>query len=1044
MLYPKNDAARLSPALFEQPGAEYRGAPFWAWNCRLDRDLLLREIEQIRQMGFGGFHIHCRSGMATPYLGPEFMRLARDCDERAKRDGMLCWLYDEDRWPSGAAGGLVTKETRFRARYLVFSPHGKAPQADKGFSSTARSPRSDQRRRLVSYEIRLRDGCLAGYRRLAEGETAAADADRWDAYLEIGGPSPWFNGQTYVDTLNPAAIRRFVEVTHEAYFRELGNEFGGSVPAIFTDEPQFTPKQCLPFADSKEDVLLPWTDDFDDTYRAAYGESLLDFLPELFWELPDGKVSTARYHYHDHVSERFSAAFADTIGGWCAAHGILLTGHMMEEPTLYSQTRALGECMRSYRSFQLPGIDMLCDRREFTTAKQAASAAHQYGRPGVLSELYGVTGWDFDFRGHKLQGDWQAALGVTVRVPHLNWVSMEGEAKRDYPAAIGYQSPWYREYPLIENHFARLNTALTRGKPHVRVAVVHPVESYWLHWGPREQTAFIREEIDRNFQNLTSWLLLGLVDFDFISESLLPSQAGEPEKADGVTRLRVGRMAYDAVVVPGCETLRATTLRALRLFREAGGRVIFAGAAPRLVDAAPSDEAAEFARGCETVSFTRTGLLGALESCRDVDVRGSDGARAENLLYQLRQDGTGRWLFLCHAFPMENPDLARWEDIRIRIRGLWKPTVYDTMTGRISPCPARQEGDATVIRHRFSQHDSLLLWLEPGRDAGETPVRETPPAGQTVSLLPEPASARLSEPNVLLLDMAEYAFDDGEWQAEEELLRIDNRFRRQLGWPPRAGAHVQPWALPPEGAPIHTLHLRFCIRSDIPVAGARLALERPESMTLRLNKTAVPTGESTGWFVDESIRTLSLPPFPAGENRLELDIPFGRHTNVEWCYLLGDFAVAVHGRLAHITGPLPKPVFGNWVGQGLPFYAGNVTYRSTFDSPGGRTELEISHFRCPLLTVALDGKRVGPIAFAPYRLDLGRLTPGPHTVEIIAFGNRVNAFGAVHNANFTLRWHGPDAWRSTGAEWSYEYQLKPSGILTAPRLWVEKRPSGGE
>ncbi len=64
----------------------------------------------------------------------------------------------------------------------------------------------------------------------------------------------------------------------------------------------------------------------------------------------------------------------------------------------------------------------------------------------MLSELYGVTDWSYDFRGHKLQGDWQAAMGVTVRVHHLTWVSMEGEAKRDYPASIGYQSPWYKEY----------------------------------------------------------------------------------------------------------------------------------------------------------------------------------------------------------------------------------------------------------------------------------------------------------------------------------------------------------------------------------------------------------------------------------------------------------------------------------------------------------------------------------------------------------------------------------------------------------------------
>ncbi|MBQ5748762.1 MAG: hypothetical protein IIV87_01260, partial [Oscillospiraceae bacterium] len=48
-------------------------------------------------------------------------------------------------------------------------------------------------------------------------------------------------------------------------------------------------------------------------------------------------------------------------------------------------------------------------------------------------------------------------------------------AKRDYPASINYQSPWYREYSYIENHFARVNTALTRGTPIVKIGVIHPV-----------------------------------------------------------------------------------------------------------------------------------------------------------------------------------------------------------------------------------------------------------------------------------------------------------------------------------------------------------------------------------------------------------------------------------------------------------------------------------------------------------------------------------------------------------------------------------------
>ena len=106
----------------------------------------------------------------------------------------------------------------------------------------------------------------------------------------------------------------------------------------------------------------------------------------------------------------------------------------------------------------------------------------------------------YDFVGHKSQGDWQAALGVTLRVLHLSWVSMTGEAKRDNPASIFYQSPWYREYPVVENHFARVNTALTRGKPRVRVGMIHPIESFWLAYGPQDKTGAERKRQEKELR----------------------------------------------------------------------------------------------------------------------------------------------------------------------------------------------------------------------------------------------------------------------------------------------------------------------------------------------------------------------------------------------------------------------------------------------------------------------------------------------------------------------------------------------------------------
>ncbi len=116
MLYPRKAEPALTPGLFMDPTAEYRGAPFWAWNTKLDKDELIRQIGIFEEMGIGGFHMHCRSGLQTDYLSKEFFDAVRACCGEAQKRGMFAYLYDEDRWPSGAAGGLVTKDKRYRQR----------------------------------------------------------------------------------------------------------------------------------------------------------------------------------------------------------------------------------------------------------------------------------------------------------------------------------------------------------------------------------------------------------------------------------------------------------------------------------------------------------------------------------------------------------------------------------------------------------------------------------------------------------------------------------------------------------------------------------------------------------------------------------------------------------------------------------------------------------------------------------------------------------------------------------------------------------------
>lgn len=1027
MLYKENAAKTLSEELFRTPTKAFRGTPFWSFNCKLEKDELLWQIGELKKMGFGGFHMHARSGLDTPYLGDEYMALIRACCDKATGEDMLAWLYDEDRWASGSAGGSVTADPRFRRRSLCLSREDKASALGKEEALAKGEPYF-----LAAYDVTVSaDGYLTESVRI--DRCSAAKGTKWYAFVVDDAPSSWFNNATYLDTMDKEAVATFIRVTHERYKETVGDLFDTTVPAIFSDEPnvQESERHAIPDPHFAGDIFSGWSRYFEEAYEKAYGESLLDRLPELFWLRRDGGDKRTKYRFFDLRAALFSENYCGQIAAWCEKNGISSTGHLLNERNLAGQTMSCGEVMRSYGKFTIPGIDMLCNNREFTTAKQTQSAVHQYGKEAMLSELYGVTNWDFDFRGHKYQGDWQAALGVTVRVPHLSWVSMAGEAKRDYPASIHYQSPWYTEYPLIENHFARLNTALTRGRPLVRIGVIHPVESLWVTTGPTAQCGVLRQTLEENFATVTDWLLSQQLDFDFICESQLPSLTDEKDAG------RVGRMYYDAVVVPSVLTLRGTTVAFLERFRENGGSVIFMGACPQLVDALPSDACKPLFAASTAIPFDKAALTTALEPVRTVRITDDGGHTAETHLYNYREDTDGRWLFIARKdlpgagerYPQN--DVLPLDTLHIRIKGAFTPYLYDTVSGDITPLPFVIENGDTLITRVVGAYESTLLKLLPPTAAARGETKKSVQVLEKTERLPA-VPFTLGEPNVLLLDMAAYALDDGARQPEEELLRLDARLRRELGYPRRDGALAQPYTLPKE-PPEHTLHLYFTFDSEIAYEGAQLALEDAETVQIEMNGKRVPS-VVTGFFTDHAIRTVALPPIEKGENRIVLQLPYGKRTNVEWCYVLGAFGVRVAGTQKTVT-PLPeKLAFADVTTQGLPFYGANIDYHIPVTmEKDARLAVHASLYRGALIGVSVDGERVGSIALPPYICTLP-LKKGAHTLTLTLFGNRMNSFGQVHLVNTSHHWFGPSSYRTEGDNWSYEYQLKRFGILKSPTL----------
>ena len=1002
---------------FKHPSNEFRGAPFWAWNTKLDREELLRQIDCFHEMGFGGFFMHSRAGMATKYLGEEFMASVRACVVRAKEYGMQACLYDEDRWPSGFAGGYVTKEKELRQKQVCLSL--KSPEEFFTFyKEFERDPKM-----VCVFDIVFDDyDRMADYRVISVDEKA--QGEKWYAYQIYKPCCGYHNGLTYSDTLNPKAVDKFIETTHEKYKRELGDDFGNAVPAIFTDEPNYGRIFLKAFARDGEDAFFPWTEAFPKIYQDTYGEDITAKLPELIWNLQGDKPSTARYRFYRLMSQLFSSTYCDRVGAWCAKNGIAFVGHTLDEDTLHMQMCAVGESMRTYKEFTLPGVDMLCNDREFTTVKQAQSVTHQYGREGTLSELYGVTGWDFDFRGHKFQGDWQAALGVTQRVPHLSWLSMQGSAKRDYPASIGCQSSWYKEYGYLENHFARLNTALTRGLPVVKVAVVHPIESAWVSEGVREQSA-AADALDKEFKQITEWLLRGQIDFDYISESLLPEQY--IESASGFC---VGQMQYSAVLVPPIVTVRETTLNALAAFMQRGGKVFVCGDSPELVDGVKSDKAQEIWKGAQSISFTQAAILTALEEQRDVTVFGWGGERKNDFVYQLREDGAERWLFLAHCDPPVRSDGADCicDELKIVVKGHFQPVLYDTMSGETQDIPFTFQNGNTLFRVKSYAYDSFLFRLLPcGQCLQQEKIINTVDCGQPISV-PDFVQYELSEKNVLVLDQAEWSLDGVDYQPREEILRIDKQIRQRFGYPLANGEDMQPWCISPKDPNVF-VWLRFQIQSAIETP-CELGFE--QLCEALLNGKRVERKEN-GYYVDKAIHTMPLPKLRKGTNELIIKAPIGERISIENYFLLGDFGVSVQGAYAKIIPLREKITFGSLAGQGFPFYGGAIAYKIPFGCEGGGIEIASDYYNGALISARLNGKEIGKIVLPPYKLAVCVPKSEKHVLELKLYLSRINTFGALHAA-VPIRWKGSNMWYTQDNAWAYEYQLTDVGIMKKPVL----------
>ena len=998
-------------ATWQCPPSIYRSAPFWSWNSKLSPERLCRAIESMHQAGMGGFFMHSRYGLKTPYLSAEWFQCVSACVETARRLGMKAYLYDEDRWPSGTAGGIVTRShPEFGGQLLEAGPPDRA---------------GDEAERLALFALRF-DGAgkLTNFREIESPGAAAADEKVMALDVRARPKGPWYNDGAYLDTMNAEAVAEFIHVTHQAYADRYGKDFGEVIPAIFTDEPYYGKIACNP---AQQVQALLWTPELPQQFKRRRGYDLREHLPELFCPLAGGEFSKVRCDYYRTVTELFVENFSAQVGRWCGKHRIALTGHMLAEGTLLSQIGAAGAAMPHYEHMQWPGIDLLTDQaKELMTAKQCSSVADQLGKQRVLSELYGCTGWDWPLEGHKFVGDWQFAAGVNFRCPHLTHYSLAGGGKRDYPASIFTHSPWWKYYNVVEDYFARLSLMLTQGRPLRDVLVIHPIESAWGTFWPQEKSdmtppALMQQSLERLMYSLTG----EHYDWDFGDESLLAKYA---KLAGG--KLKVGKMTYQLVIVPPSITLRSTTLSLLRRLLGDGGKVLFIGRVPDRVDGKASDQAAELVAAARTCGDQADQFIPAIEALlpRRVSVT-EDGAEQKCIWSMLRSIKGGQLLFL------QSHDRTNGRRVHVSALGRRPVVLWDAHTGQQVRVRSESKGERIEFDLDLPATGSALVSLGlAARGAINAPAK--PKVLQSKEIA-GPYEFELLEPNTFPLDYCRYRVGDGEFSELVPTLKADELIRKAFGLQRRGATTPQPWYLYATGvidtSPRGKCQMKWTFHvTDVPAA-CKLALESPENYQITIN--GVPAGGADGYWVDEEIKTIDISSqLRTGENEILLSFDYRPDMELEDMYLVGDFGAAKRrsGPAApdNITVVKPPKTLnsGSWVGQGLDFYGGAVRYRLQIERPAGRRRVRV---RLPNVACTAAAFHVGGRAFvlpwAPFEADItDAMTADLNEVFIEVIGGRKNILGPLHTPWEAMT--GPRQFDPSHGRWTHEYLLNDHGL----------------
>lgn len=487
----------------------------------------------LKDLGLGG--IVCNVDFKEYMVSEKHWQTLIQAIEACRQTGLIAWIYDEEGYPSGAAGGLVLKNNPdYEAIALTYDPSCPEPFA-------------------------LRP-----------------------AYEYTHASNNYYAARRYPNLLDEQAVHCFINVTHEEYWRRLKNHFGETVKAFFTDEPSLMAVNIGPLPDSvranvrvldpldadvKPLPSVPWVRDLPERYKERYGQDIMEVRRSLF-EGNDEADRRVRRQFWGLISDLVSKRYFGQIRQWTEAHGVASSGHTLWEETPLHHVPLEGNALKVLGQMDIPGLDMLSSDPQaviyggWLTATLPASAALFNGGRRVMTE---VSDFSQTMAGKKpatladmmATAGWQASFGVTEFTLYYDYRQRKNGTYNRYCDFVG-----------------RINAFLREAQPVPRVLLYYPIYDLWSEYLPVAGKLTLDSQSRRMRQIVNSFIKLGQqmvkkqISFAVVDHELLAS--AEIRNKD----IWLARQRFEALVLPAAVELPKAAEAVVKQLKKNGGKVI--------------------------------------------------------------------------------------------------------------------------------------------------------------------------------------------------------------------------------------------------------------------------------------------------------------------------------------------------------------------------------------------------------------------------------------------------------------------------------------